>query len=464
MLTRTADSSSFRTLTLVAAAGAVVALLAGLLGEKAPLVLGLPVVLAVLAGLVLHPFAGLFAAVFGSQATALIERFVPYAPQIALEVAVLCAVAGVFIQHRREPTDAPMGLHATGVRLAALFGLVAVASALFAENTAAALDGLRKTFGLLLLLWLIVRLVREVRHLRLLLMAVVLSTLLSAGLAVVGYFTGVSVLEVVDPETGLPETVIRQAGAASANATTSSRMMLAGAALAAVLAYRTRKLRKLHTATALVGAVGIVLTFTRSTSLVMLLGLLWLLLKIRHHRRFPLAVAAATALLVLALAFVPGFFWERLSELGSSGGDPTLDRRVGYHMVGLSLLASNPLLGVGPSNFGWRYQDFEYRFMPGRLLERRDLHNTYLSVAVETGLLGIVIFAALIGVALAALRRARSPAGDPDLATYAEGIEFAFALLLITCAVGAMETNKVFWVFIGLCLAVGRLASVREAP
>jgi O-antigen ligase len=131
---------------------------------------------------------------------------------------------------------------------------------------------------------------------------------------------------------------------------------------------------------------------------------------------------------------------------------------LGYHLIGVDLLRQHPLVGVGPDNYQEHYLDYKYRAMPGRRLEARAMHNMYLSVAVETGLLGFVCFAGILLVALRGLARARARAPDPESRWMAEAVQFAFAVFLVACVFGAAETSKYLWILSGLAMAVAQLA------
>lgn len=453
----------YRRILVVAAAGALLAVAGVALAGRSPLLLPAVVALGGAAGVVLYPFTGLLLVVFGSQTNGLIERVLPASVgSKALEAVALAVLVGVIVAGFREPRGRRLSIDSPVVRLAIVFFFLSVLSALFADNSTLAIEGLRKRLNLLVLFWLIVRLVRNEQRLRALILAVVVSTLISAGLGVFGYATGIQVVPTTDPDTGMVVSSTRQAGAASSNPATSSRLMLVGTALSALLAIRFRKHRALYATTALVGTVGIMVTFTRSTLLVLMLGALWLMFKMRHHRRVVAIGVAGALIFVAALALSPAFLWDRLGHFGSRGSDPTLDRRIGYHLIGLDLLGRHPVLGVGPQNFRWHYLDFEYRSMPGRFMEKRDLHNMYLSVPVETGLVGFVCFAAMLMLAVRGLTRVRRRGGDTELSVYAEALEFSFGLLLVAAAFGALETSKFLWIFLGLAVAIDRISREQE--
>jgi len=457
-LTRAGGSGPATALVALSAALPAVAFAA--LDLPLALLIVLPVGLAVTVGVLLQPFLGLLGVVAGSQIAGLFEAFVPVIGDGVLELLALLVIVGLVVSSHRQPRSERFGPDALPLRLAVLFSLASLVSSLNAMNPGLAVDGLRKRFNLLLMMWLVVRLTDSVKRLRLMIIALVLANTLSTGLAVVGWATGYQVVKPVAAEDEEDADRTRQVGAASQNATTASRMMLAGTALAAILGLHARR-RRLYILAAGIGLVGTLLTFSRSTSIVLVLGGMWWMWKLRHHRRFPLLVTAAVLGVLVLLALMPAFYYERLAELRQPSDDPTLGRRLGYQLIGLDLLQKHPLLGVGPDNYRVHYLDFDYRFMPGRFLVARELHNMYLSVTVETGLLGIACFAAMLGATLFGLARVMREQPGSELACYAEALQFTLGLFLATCLFGAVETNKLLWVLLGLGTVVAVLGRRR---
>jgi O-antigen ligase len=130
---------------------------------------------------------------------------------------------------------------------------------------------------------------------------------------------------------------------------------------------------------------------------------------------------------------------------------------LGYHLIGFDLLSKYPLLGIGPDNFADYYTKFEYRWMPGRTLTPRVLHNMYLAVAVEVGLLAALAFIGTLGFALHGCWMAKRVTQSPRLALYAEAALFGAIMLYLVSATLPNETNKYVWIYAGLAAATARI-------
>ena len=155
---------------------------------------------------------------------------------------------------------------------------------------------------------------------------------------------------------------------------------------------------------------------------------------------------------------IPPSYWQRQATLTDFSSDLSLRRRLGYNIIGLHVLAEHPLLGVGPGNYKVHYMDPDYRWMPGRGVVPRQLHNMYLEVATETGVVGLICFLGMLYLALRSLNRVRKRAPTKELRDLGEALHFAFVGLLIASAFVPNEYNKYVWIFTGLGVALGRIA------
>jgi hypothetical protein len=126
-----------------------------------------------------------------------------------------------------------------------------------------------------------------------------------------------------------------------------------------------------------------------------------LLLARRRRRRLLPVVGVLACLAALTFVAVPSAF-EHLTRTDDAGNG-----RVGLTSVATKIAADHPAIGVGLANFPAHSP--EYVREPGSLeyvdlIAERGLpvHNTYLQLLVETGPLGLLLFAALAAVCMRA--------------------------------------------------------------
>ncbi len=172
-------------------------------------------------------------------------------------------------------------------------------------------------------------------------------------------------------------------------------------------------------------------------------------------------VVATLLAMVAAIPLVPQELIDRLGSLLGGDYDFTLSRRIGYHVIGLDLLRQHPIFGIGPDNFANYYVDFAYRWVPGRTMVPRVMHNMYLAVAVEIGLFGLAAFLGIIFTALGRCAYAVRRTSSATLSVFGEAAVFGFVMLLLVSATLPNETNKYVWIYAGLCAAIARIEARR---
>ena len=181
-------------------------------------------------------------------------------------------------------------------------------------------------------------------------------------------------------------------------------LALGGCAIAALLgAHFWKKPRAIWMARATVALclAGMLLTLARAVWVGAVLAAVITLVSTRGLRRFLLpTVIAAVLALMLALTLAPGLRNEIDHRLGS-GGDPSVYDRRNQQATALRMIAVKPIFG-----FGWdRYQtdsepylrtspDFPLKDSTGGEVEI--VHNVALSLAVELGIVGVLMWLAII--------------------------------------------------------------------
>lgn len=249
----------------------------------------------------------------------------------------------------------------------------------------------------------------------------------------------------------------RSSGGSNENPTTAATMMLTGTIIAMVHALESPVRRKLFTAMALVGLLGVLLSFARSSFLVAGIIMVLLAIRYRQHRLFPLMCILGLIGAAALLPFMPESFWDRILSILSvfgGGGDWTLGRRLSYNLIGLELLSRNPIFGVGPGNFFSNFTNAEFRFLPGRTLTGRQLHNMYLSVAVEYGIVGFACFMALILSGFGACRDTMRRAASAQTRATATALFYGMLAYFLVSVFVPNEYNKYTWLLPALATAL----------
>lgn len=140
----------------------------------------------------------------------------------------------------------------------------------------------------------------------------------------------------------------------------------------------------------------VILTASRGSFLALMVAFLFVLWTVSN---LSLWSKAAVCFLVAFssyyfLALIPAYSWTRLSTIGSEIASGDLNYRLLIWLSGLKVFANNPLLGIGAGTF-------EIGVLP-YLGEAASSHNLFLSILVGQGLIGLLIFAAIITVLLVA--------------------------------------------------------------
>lgn len=174
-----------------------------------------------------------------------------------------------------------------------------------------------------------------------------------------------------------------------------------------------------------------------------------------------LAIGGAVAVAGFALATTPGAL-ERVTNLDNGGNGRTELWEIAWKMSG-----DNPVGGVGLNQF--REESMEYVREPGNLefveliVESPHIvHNAYLQMLAEGGIVGLLLFLAVIGLSLSAsiraLRLARG-AGRHDMTALAQGILVAQIGILAAAFFLSIGHDFRVWLLLGLGPAL--LAAVR---
>ena len=179
--------------------------------------------------------------------------------------------------------------------------------------------------------------------------------------------------------------------------------------------------------------------------------------------------AGAVALLIVFSAVSP-FFLARVRSIAEAahvlGGDPyqrqeadgAIRGRVTEMLAALHVFRDHPVLGVGPGQFARFY--FQ-RYAANADIKFRDIavprraHNLYLEMGAELGLLGLGTFLALVAGLMRALWRARrlALARDGQAADLAAALWLSLFAYLATGVFLHLSYQQYFWFLVALASA-----------
>jgi O-antigen ligase len=209
--------------------------------------------------------------------------------------------------------------------------------------------------------------------------------------------------------------------------------------------------------------VGLFFSFSQSSFAALIAGVV--VAGVLAWKRRALAVVAASAALFVLMGVGPPAPAGAPGTL-SAGADQELNRatRGRFELVtnGLRIAADHPVVGVGVGGFTKSYRE---RVRVSRGVKTPASHNTPVTVAAETGIVGLGLFAWLLVVAFA-VPFARTRSGPP--AVRVSGIAAGLGLTAIfvhSLFYNAFVEDPLMWGFLALAtLAARESARLERAP
>jgi O-antigen ligase len=209
----------------------------------------------------------------------------------------------------------------------------------------------------------------------------------------------------------------------------------------------SRRFRAVALAYLPVGLFGLALSGTRTASVAAVVGLLYglaLLTRLRLSTRLAVVALLASTMIVVLPIVEPLKSFQRFATTGTEVTQGDLNGRYEEWRQGFAAFAEHPLFGVGAD---------QYRSV--NTLDKV-AHNSYVSVLVELGLVGFVLFVTIL---VMVFRYARlQPTWDRRF----------WLTVLAVWAIGAStltyEHRKTTWFFLTMCVAAGSLRREPEQP
>ena len=218
-------------------------------------------------------------------------------------------------------------------------------------------------------------------------------------------------------------------------------------------------------------AMGAALAYSRGAAVGFVLMML-IMVFMRYIKIWQVGIVVV--LLAVVLAAVPTYA-TRLTSLQTlaasfsddSGGvanadGATLSRLTEMGAAGLVFL-DHPILGVGPGLFPLYYQDYADLIGLRTLNQDRQAHDLYVSIAAETGGLGLACFLVIIIMTLRGLARTRKRwlQEEPEIANMATAYMLSIVTYLTTGIFLHFAFIRYFWLVMALAAAVIYIADRR---
>jgi hypothetical protein len=368
--------------------------------------------------------------------------------RIALVAGVLAGGAYLIT---RLSEGRPLTLSAPEIRLSAALFLWAAVTIPFAYWPGGAWSVL---FGLLLrtliLFWLMANLVSTVTRLRQITLVLSLASIPLAATAVLHTLRGeggAARIEGYDaPLTGNPNDLALMLN------------VIIPLTIALAMLPRPPLSRAVLGGIASLGAVGVIMTFSRAGFLTLATtAALWC-------RRLAKSRALEAGLIVvvivlLAIPFLPAGWLGQMGTIANIEADRTGSAQERWQDIraAVGYIAAHPIVGAGIGMNPLALNEV-------RGTTWRVVHNVYLQVGVELGVLGIVLFVLLLRGALRSARSARDTAlaaGERDVAELAGGVHIALVGFLVASMFHPVAYHA--YVFILGALAIAAKALAAEA-
>ena len=198
--------------------------------------------------------------------------------------------------------------------------------------------------------------------------------------------------------------------------------------------------------------LGLLFTLTRSAWLATIVATVVTLAVVPGLRRYLLPVTVAVLTLVMgALAFLPGF---KASVQERADNQLTVWERRNVNAAALNMVEHRPLFGFGIGRFNDDNTDYFtlQKGIPMFVTTQIALHNVFLLLAVELGLIGATLYAASF---LCVVGSALFSRGPPEMQRWRIGL-LAIALYWIVGAqfvpLGQVFANMIVWMWAGIVL------------
>lgn len=194
-----------------------------------------------------------------------------------------------------------------------------------------------------------------------------------------------------------------------------------------------------------------------------LLGLLVVLTLMGWRQKIP-SIRIAMGAGILASILFAGIWWNRSQGFTNLSSDTHVQQRVATIKAGFEMFLDHPFLGVGVgcSSIGWPLYAPPGSFSPNWL----HIHNTFVQVLCETGLLGFIPFILFLAFTLVHARRMAAMPSSPELASVpplANAAEIAIWGFMVCGMSGGFALSWFPYILAGLVSAMKKITDTNAA-
>jgi len=165
-----------------------------------------------------------------------------------------------------------------------------------------------------------------------------------------------------------------------------------------------------------------------------------------------LAIRGLMVLGLIGALFFGGLYWNRSEGIKDISSDTTFNQRITTIKAGLRMFEAHPLLGVGP---GCSIVAYPLYVPPEANKLQLVIHNSFIQVLSETGILGFAVFSLLLG---SSFRDSWNLQKGP-LASYAGALEIALWGCIACGLSGGFTYTWWPYIFIGLIAAAKHVSA-----
>jgi O-antigen ligase len=206
---------------------------------------------------------------------------------------------------------------------------------------------------------------------------------------------------------------------------------------------------------AMIVIISLAIAFTYSRSALLAIGAGIAFLMVTDRKRVPLLAGAAAVTVAVGLLFVQSsptsvYRVEEGLRAKEKVAQTNVETRLTAWDAAVTLAIENPVLGIGPGNFFYRYG--EVVGIPPGAEPVAVAHNSYLDIAAELGILGLSLFIAYLVLVFFRLTGAKRDGGG--LPGYAAALRVSFVIACVGAVTLSEQYSAPFWLIGGLATAL----------